>query len=140
MRTKLLWFAPAILAVAFLLTAFGGIENSDRPNGSPGGYTGSPGDGSNCSIACHGGSTSPVTGWVTSNVPADGYTPGATYTITVTATGSGNKGFECSPQSLSGSLIGTVTPGSGNKLCNNNKAITHSSAVGGSSATWNFTC
>jgi hypothetical protein len=137
MKKRIPLFIPAILGIALLVTAFGGVENSDRPNGSPGGYTGSPGDGRNCTD-CHGGSASNVTGWITSNIPADGYTPGATYTITATATGTGNKGFEISPQTLAGGLLGSLTPGSGNKLCNSNKAITHSAAVGGSSATWTF--
>ncbi len=139
MRRSLLLISPAILAAAFLFTAFGSGDNSDYPGGSPGGYSGSPGDGHNCSISsCHGGSATNVTGWITSNVPADGYTPGATYTITATATGSGKKGFEISPQSVSGSLLGVLTHGSGNKLCNGNKAVTHSSSVSGSSATWTF--
>ena len=137
MKKRVLWLAPAILAAAFLLSAFGGGNNSHYPSGSPGGYTGSPGDGHNCT-ACHGGSASNVTGYITSNIPADGYVPGTTYTITCSSTGSGNKGFECSPQSVSGALLGTVSAGSGNHLCNGNKAVTHSSAVGGSSATWTF--
>ena len=137
MRRKLLFFAPAIVAIAFLCTAFGGGDDSKRSSGSPGGYTGSPGDGHNCT-ACHGGSASTVTGWITSDVPAQGYTPGTTYTITATATGSGKKGFEISPQTTGGALLGTLSPGSGNKLCNGNKAITHSSTVSGTSATWTF--
>jgi|GEM_PF-684977 len=138
MRKKLLWIAPAIIAIAFLCTAFGGGDDSKHSSGSPGGYTGSPGDGHNCN-ACHGGSTATVTGWITSDVPAAGYTPGTTYTITATATGTGKKGFEISPQTLTGALVGTVTPGSGNKLCNGNKAITHSSTITASPATWTFT-
>jgi hypothetical protein len=138
MKKNVLWFLPGIVAIAFLLTAFGG-ENTDYPGGSPGGYTGSPGDGHNCSISnCHGGSASSVTGWITSNIPAEGYTPGSTYTITATATGSGKKGFEISPQTVSGTLLGTLTPGPGTELCNGSKAVTQSSSVSGSSATWTF--
>ena len=138
MKKNLLWIAPLLLSASLLLTGFGGGNDTDYPSGSPGGYTGSPGDGHNCT-ACHGGTAATVTGWITSDVPADGYTPGTTYTITITATGSGRKGFEISPQTITGSLLGTVTPGSGNKLCNGNKAITHSSGVNSNPATWTCT-
>jgi hypothetical protein len=139
MKTRLLWIAPAILAVSLLFTSFGGGDNTDYPSGSPGGYTGSPGDGQTCSkSSCHGGSPTTVSGWITSDVPVDGYTPGTTYTISATAPGSGRKGFEISPQSLTGALLGTLTPGSGNKLCNGSKAVTHSSGVTGNPATWTF--
>ena len=94
-----------------ILASFGGDENTDYPGGSPGGYTGSPGDGKTCK-QCHGGTVANVTGWITSNIPAEGYTPGTSYTITVTVSGSGSKGFEVSPQNSSGGLLG----GSGKAL------------------------
>lgn len=50
------------------------------------GYTGSPGDNGMTCASCHSGS--PVTsapGALTSNIPASGYVPGQTYTITLTA-------------------------------------------------------
>jgi hypothetical protein len=137
MKTKLLWILPAIVAGLFLLTSFGGSDDTDRSSGSPGGYTGSPGDGHNCT-ACHGGSASTVTGWITSDIPSDGYTPGSTYTITATVSGSGNKGFEISPQTPAGALLGSLTPGSGNKLCNSNKAITHTTKLSSNPAVWTF--
>jgi hypothetical protein len=51
------------------------------PTGAPPSKTGSPGDGSNCT-ECHGGTPSTVAGWITSNIPVNGYTPGQTYQIT----------------------------------------------------------
>jgi len=107
-------------------------------NGAPAGKTGSPGDGSNC-VSCHQGSASTVTGWITSNIPAQGYTPGTTYTMTVTVTGNGKKGFEVSPQSITGTQLGILIAGTGNKLVGGTKYVTHSSA-GASSGTkiWNF--
>jgi hypothetical protein len=50
-------------------------------SGPPAGHTGSPLDGQNCT-ACHQGSD-PVTvsGWIETNIPADGYTPGDVYLI-----------------------------------------------------------
>jgi hypothetical protein len=85
-----------------------------------------------------GGTATPVTGWITSDVPATGYLPGNTYTITATGPGSGKKGFEISPQDLAGNLIGTLTAGSGNKLVGNNKYVTHSAAVTTNPAAWTF--
>ena len=125
-----------ILGLYFMITAYGGDPNADYPGGAPSGYTGSPFDGKNCTN-CHGGSASTVAGMITSNIPAAGYTPGASYTITVTVSGSGNKGFEVSPQNAAGTLLGTLTAGSGNKLVGSGKYVTQSSSLTGT-ATWSF--
>ncbi len=107
-------------------------------NGAPAGYTGSPGDGQNCT-SCHGGSAVNVTGWITTNVPTQGYTAGTTYTITVVATGTGKKGFEVSPQSVTGTQLGTLAAGTGSKLVGGTKYVTHSAAGASSgTSTWVF--
>ena len=134
-------FFPVLLPVGlivfvFVLAGFGGDELKNS-SGAPAGYTNSPADGQNCTH-CMGGSASAVTGWVTSDVPATGYLPGSTYTITVTATGSGKKGFEVSPQDLAGNLVGTLVAGSGNKLTGSGKYVTHSSAVNTNPAVWHL--
>jgi hypothetical protein len=85
-----------------------------------------------------GGSATAVTGWITSDIPAYGYTPGVTYTITVTSPGVGKKGFEVSPQDLAGNLIGTLTAGTGNKLVGVNKYVTHSAAITTDPGVWHF--
>jgi len=55
--------------------------------GPPAGNTGSPIDGQNCT-ACHGFlPAGNLPGWITSNIPVEGYTPEETYTVTVTAIG-----------------------------------------------------
>jgi len=131
----ILFPAGAILFV-ILMAGFGGSELRN-PGGAPPGYTNSPGDGQNCSH-CMGGTAAAVTGWITSNIPASGYVPGSTYTITATATGSGDKGFEVSPQDLSGNLLGTLTAGTGNKLVGSGKYVTHNATITGDIATWNF--
>ena len=139
MKKKIYFLPPAIIIAVILLTAFGGgTNNSDYPSGAPAGYTGSPGDGQNCT-ACHGGSSSTQAGIISSNIPVSGYSPGLSYTITVSLTGSGNKGFEVSPQDAGGALLGTLTAGPGSKLVGSGKYCTHTTDVGGSSATWNFT-
>jgi hypothetical protein len=136
MRTFL--FTSLLILSVLILGAFGGDENSDYPSGSPAGYTGSPGDGHNCT-SCHNGSATNVSGWITSNIPADGYTPGTAYTITVTVSGSGQKGFEVSPQNVSGALLGTLTAGSNNHLTGSGKYVTQNSKTSANPATWSFT-
>ena len=124
------------MALVIMMAGFGGgdLKNS---TGAPPQNTNSPGDGQNCTH-CMGGTATAVTGWITSDVPASGYVPGSTYTITVTVPGAGKKGFEVSPQDISGNLIGTLTAGSGNKLVGTNKYVTHSTAVSTNPAVWTF--
>ena len=137
MKMKSYFFVVLTAMGAYLLTAFGGDLNSDYPSGSPAGYTGSPGDGNDCT-SCHGGSTVNVTGWITSDVPASGYTAGSTYNITVTATGSGWKGFEVSPQNVSGTQLGTLIAGSTSHLTGGTKYVTHNARLNTNPATWTF--
>ncbi len=126
-----------ILSVATLAVLFSFNEPSRNSSGAQPGHTGSPGDGKNCTF-CHGGTASAVTGVITSNIPSSGYTAGQTYTITVTTNGSGRKGFQVSPQNVSGSLLGTLIAGTGNQLVGNGKYVTHSSGVLTPTATWSF--
>ncbi len=137
MKIKTITAVILLSGITFLLSSYGGDENSDYPGGAPAGYTGSPGDGMDCHN-CHGGSASTAADWITSNIPAQGYTPGTTYTITVTVTGSGNKGFEVSPQNATGTLLGTLAAGSGNHTTGSGKYVTHSSSVSANPATWTF--
>ncbi len=81
-----------MLTLPGVLLAIGGLlmmnvqTNHVHANGSgaPAGRTGSPGDGSNCT-ACHSGTPQTASPDVTisSDIPASGYIPGNTYTISV---------------------------------------------------------
>jgi len=133
---KVLFLVACISPVIFLVSSFSG-DNAKYPGGAPAGYTGSPADGKDCK-QCHGGSTTPVADWITSDIPAEGYTPGTLYNITVTVTGSGKKGFEVSPQNLSGSLLGTLQATSGTELTGGGKYVTQSSSSNANPATWTF--
>jgi hypothetical protein len=127
-----------ILSIALILS--GGLFFSFSlmyPDGPPAGQTGSPGDGSNCT-SCHGGTTTNVDGWLTSDIPTSGYIPGSTYTFTVTNTGTGRKGFQVSPQDANGNLIGSLTAGTGTKLVGNDKYVEHSAAKSTDPAIWTF--
>lgn len=122
-KRNLLLFAIASSLV--LLTSFAAFY----PGGAPAGVTGSPGDGADCS-SCHGTAATTTAGWITSNIPAEGYTPGQTYQITATnnMAGSGKYGFEVSPQNSSGTLLGTLTAGTNSKLVGSGKYVTQSSS------------
>jgi hypothetical protein len=119
-----------------LMAGFGGSDLKNS-SGAPAKNTNSPGDGQNCTH-CMGGTAVAVTGWITSDIPVTGYLPGGTYTINVTATGTGKKGYEVSPQDLAGNLIGTLTAGTGSKLVGTNKYVTHSSVATTNPKTWSF--
>ncbi len=121
-----------------------GNEAMSHSAGAPATYTGSPGDGHTCT-SCHAGPTAATqTGWITSNIPASGYVPNTTYTITATATRNNHTkfGFEVSPQNVSGTLLGTlVNTSAQTQLVGTNKYITHtSSGTTGTSGfhTWSF--
>lgn len=134
---KLLFILMAgLVGLAFLFASFSEYDGL-YSTGAPPGYTNSPHDGQNCSH-CMGGSASAVTGWITSDVPSTGYKNDSTYNITVTATGAGNKGFEVSPQDVSGNILGTLFAGSGSQLIDTGKYITHTAPKTGSSASWTF--
>jgi hypothetical protein len=130
------------LTVVLLLSLLISSQAWAYPSGSPAGYTGSPFDfgGRHCT-SCHGGSAASVTGWITSNIPAQGYTSGTVYTITATVTGSGKKGFEVSPQSASGTQLGILTAGSNNHLVSGGTKYLTQNSSGSTSETvvYNFT-
>ncbi len=113
----------SVLVVSIGATGFSLMSTS----GAPGGYTGSPGDGHDCSH-CMGGTVINVSGWITSTIPTAGYTPGTTYEITMTNNlgGTGKFGFLCAPQTLSGSLVGSLTAVPGiTQLMDNQTYVTH---------------
>ncbi len=115
------------------------------PGGSPGGKTGSPGDGGTTCTQCHSGTAQQASGWITSDIPATGYVPGQTYTITATATHNGAQlfGFEVTAEDDLNAKKGswTVTNATQTKLVNGGKAVTHTAsgtAPSGNSKTWSF--
>lgn len=112
-------------------------------SGSPGGKTGSPGDGGNTCTQCHTGTANTVDNWITTNIPAGGYVAGETYTITATGTHSGVSkfGFELTVENNSGQKAGTlqITEPTRTKLANGGKAVTHLSGgttPSGNTNTW----
>jgi hypothetical protein len=133
---RLYKFLPiVILPVVLILFA--------NSSGSPGGKSGSPGDSNANCTQCHSGATNSASGWISTNVPVQGYTPGQTYAITVTGTHSGvvKFGFELTAETTAGAKTGTfaITDATRTKLTNQNKAVTHKSAgttPSGNTASW----
>jgi len=134
----------AIPALFLILTS-----ESGKLNGSPGGKTGSLGDGNANCTECHAGT--PVTEelWIYSpELLTTGYQSGQVYNIVVLGVDpeAARFGFEATAESSNGTKVGTFTPGamSLNKLCNNNKAVTHTQAgtvplSPGQGTSWFFT-
>lgn len=131
-----------IKKIVLVFTAVAGLgicfELNSKPTGAPAGSTGSPADGVTCfQSGCHFGSPVAKTGIVSSDIPTSGYVPGATYNMTVSFSGTGNKGFQISPQTSSGTLVGSLIAGTGNKIVNS-KYITHTGVKSSTTATWTF--
>lgn len=100
--------------------------------GSPGGKSNSPGDGmANCTECHTGNSLQSQTGWITSDIPSNGYIPGESYTITATGFDAAalKFGFELTAEDASNNKIGTfsIIDAVRTKFTNSNKAVTHTS-------------
>ncbi len=125
---KFIFFLLMAFASLIILQSFG-ITGLGKRDGTEPGYTGSPGDTLKNCTACHGGSATNVSGWITSTIPSTGYVPGNTYLITATNTTIGHNrfGFLVSPQAENGNLLGTmeVIDTTQTKLIGNNKYVTY---------------
>jgi hypothetical protein len=140
-------FVLSIFAVTAGLIATDALTTNAHGDsaGAPASRTGSPADGANCT-ACHTGTAATtLAGLITSTIPATGYVPGQTYTVTasITQVGKTKFGFEISPQTTTGVKKGilVVTNATATKLVGSGKYITHKStgtAFSSGTATWTF--
>ncbi len=125
-RMKKLYNLIAIIALPAILILY------SYSSGSPGGKTGSMGDGGNTCTDCHNGTAISQGGWITTDIPMEGFTPGETYTIVATGTHTGvvKFGFELTAEDMLGNKTGllTITEATRTKLANANKSVTHTSA------------
>jgi predicted CXXCH cytochrome family protein len=88
---KNIFILSIIIAIAILFYPQATVSLS---TGSPGGKTGSPTDGTDCT-SCHNVfSSTAAPNLITSNIPLSGYVPGHTYTITSVHPTSAIHGFE----------------------------------------------
>jgi len=96
-----------------------------------GGYTGGTMESGRLCTACHAGTAQYRDQLISSNVPADGYIPGTSYTVTVhiNEPGVSRFGFEASPQDNAGAAAGTLTPlDLSTQLSTNTNYITHTAS------------
>lgn len=112
-------------------------------NGTPGGKTGSMGDGGSTCTDCHTGTAISQADWITSDIPELGFMPGETYTITARGMHEGvaGFGFELTAESETGDKTGmfSITDADRTKLANADKSVTHTSGgttPTGDSNTW----
>jgi hypothetical protein len=113
-----------VLIVPFSLVFF------SYPTGSPGGKTGSPGDGGVTCHECHASfDVIEATDWITTNIPTAGYIAGETYEITATGIFEGvvNFGFELTAEDSEGNKQGvfTLIDEERTQYTNSNSAVTH---------------
>ncbi len=136
----------ALLFVGLILVDKTGNEVIAKTDASDGGYTGSIDDIRTCSTngGCHSGGASTVT-MITSDIPAEGYLPYHTYTITVTVTSPNivKFGFEATCEDDFGTQIGTMTALPGVQIISSGPGQGHathtSTSVSGSgSRSWDF--
>ncbi len=128
-----------LLAIgSFLAIMLFTFNVQSRPDGAPLAASGGPAEGgATCSQGgCHGGTATSGATYMSTDIPAEGYTPGTQYNITVSMSASGKKGFMFSAQTTSGEFKGTLTAGTGNKIMLTNY-LTHSSART-STTPWTF--
>lgn len=111
--------------------------------GSPGGKTGSTGDGGTTCTQCHTGTSEGQVGWITTNIPSKGYMPGETYTITASGTHNGvvKFGFELTSEDAGGAKLAgfAITDAARTQLANSNNSVTHTQAGNvpvGNTNTW----
>ncbi len=121
-----------IFSLSGTLVIFAAIKLWSSIYGVPPGYTGSPVDGITCAtMGCHRGPVSTVNGWITTDVPAIGYQPSDTYTVTLTATRAATTkfGFQMATQGASGTEGGfLVTDPVQTQLSQGPGYITHKEA------------
>ena len=107
---KKIIFTALIITSGFILLESFGSKGLGKKDGTEPGYTGSPGDSLKNCTACHGGKAYNEIGWIKSNIPTNGYVPGATYRIEAIGYGVTHNrfGFLISPQAINGNLLGTL--------------------------------
>ncbi|MES2780613.1 MAG: choice-of-anchor V domain-containing protein [Bacteroidota bacterium] len=134
-----------IKSVFILLLVCSSYYSFTNGTGAPAGNTNAPGDG-NCT-SCHGGAVIiSGTNWnnmtITHNIPANGYMPGSSYTITVSHTISGiNKwGFQFTSINGSFAKVGTLIAGTGSQALTGGYVTHNASGTAGSGTkSWSFT-
>ena len=128
-----------VLFISYDLSSKSGGAPVD--NGDAGFSGGRFENGRTCATSgCHDGTATSTAGLISTNIGSNGYTPGQSYQITVTANKNGmaKAGFQLSVQDLSGSFAGTLQSGNSDMQVNGGY-ITHTSmgtSCSGGSRSW----
>jgi hypothetical protein len=145
-----IWVFALVLLVQ-IITSINVVDVHSNNAGANAGYTGSPNEFNSRTCAsqnggCHsGGGSTFQQGMITSNVPECGYTPGETYTITLTVSSPGRNefGFSVSPQLDGGATAGSMIATAGTQLNGSGRYLTHTAAGTSESSpntrVWTFT-
>jgi hypothetical protein len=124
------------------------ISNSfGAPYSSGKGYTNSPFDNRACNISsCHGGSLNvgPGVPEITTNIPAEGYRAGQSYTVTATITQNGRNrfGFQMTSENKENHKSGRFTANSQTRAQSDfyiTQATQSAASMGTNAKTWSFT-
>lgn len=119
---KKLYYLLLFVPVIALLIAF--------TSGPSAGYSGSPLDGADCTD-CHApGPATIVNGWITSNIPPIGYTPGDTYTILLSTPGANTSkmGFQITAETPAAKAGSWIITNSSRTQLKGAAAVTHTAA------------
>ncbi len=137
---KKIYYVLAIVAVPALLVLYGYSSGY-----TPGGKSGSPGDGGNTCTDCHSGTAMPQEGWITTDMVNGEWIPGHTYTITATGTHENvmRFGFELTAENALGQKVGmfTITNTTETQLTMPQTSVTHTSqgnTPSGDMKTWSM--
>lgn len=107
------------------------MSGVDYNSGSPGGKTGSPGDGGNTCTDCHAGTAEPAEGFISSDIPGEGFLPGETYEIEVAVSddNAGLFGFEITAENTADDKTGSfaITDEENTQFVNGSAAVSHTS-------------
>ena len=108
------------VVLSLFMLVIGFIVLQSYSGGAPAGYSGSPTDNQTCAqSSCHdGGSPVPITGWINTSIPEDGYHPDSTYQIVLSTIhlGAIRFGFCLSVQDIFGNQVGELASSSGTQL------------------------
>jgi hypothetical protein len=98
--------------------------------GPPAGYTGSPLDGTDCTNCHTPGPATPVTDWLSSDIPAEGYSPGNTYTIEISTIGAttSKMGFQITAETAAAKAGLFVITNSSRTQLTAPQTVTHTAA------------
>ena len=99
-------------------------------NGPAAGYTGSPLDGLDCTD-CHApGPATTVVGWITTNIPPIGYTPGDTYTIILSTpdANTSKMGFQITAETVAAKAGAWIITNATRTQLKGSSAVTHTAA------------